>query len=467
MTITLDGTLGVTFPAGGAGNPAGAVVGTTDTQTLTNKTLTAPTVTGTLAAAVGTFSSTLAVTGITTVAAGSAALPSIISTTGTADTGQFFPAADTVAFSTAGTERVRIGSTGLVGIGTTTPAQMLEIKATNQTGFVGAAIQNNNGNIGIAGTQFSSDATYYKAAIGLLRASPNGVGSIVFYNDSNTDAADWATTDEKMRITSAGNVGIGNTSPTQKLQVDGAIIIGNFGSNQYLYFDGSTNYVGRNSTTGDIHLAAAGGTNIVFTVAAAEKMRINSSGNVGVGTTSPSGKIAATSTSTTVSPFYAESPASFATANYISTSVTAASTGWYHFYSTSSSATIQNCIIFGNGNIQNTNNSYGALSDIKLKENIIDATPKLEQLNRVRVVNFNLKLSPEQKQLGVIAQELEDIFPGMVDEINDRDADGNVLETKTKSVKYSVFVPMLIKAMQEQQAIIETLTARITALETE
>lgn len=66
-----------------------------------------------------TLSSTLAVTGITTVAAGTAALPSIISTTGTSDTGQWFPAADTVAWSTAGTERMRIGSTGIVGIGTT------------------------------------------------------------------------------------------------------------------------------------------------------------------------------------------------------------------------------------------------------------------------------------------------------------------------------------------------------------
>ena len=124
--------------------------------------------------------------------------------------------------------------------------------------------------------------------------------------------------------------------------------------------------------------------------------------------------------------------------------------GWNSATSTSTGNLCLNVV--SNGNITNSNNSYGGLSDIKLKENIVDATPKLEKLCQVRVVNYNLKEGQPHKQIGVIAQELEQVFPGMVEESPDRDEEGNDLGTTTKSVKYSVFVPMLVKAIQELKA---------------
>ena len=117
----------------------------------------------------------------------------------------------------------------------------------------------------------------------------------------------------------------------------------------------------------------------------------------------------------------------------------------------------------GSGNVQNQNNSYGSLSDSKIKENIVDATNKLEDLNKVKVRNFNIK-GDEQKQIGVIAQELESIFPSMVEDHKDYNEEGEDLGTVTKSVKYSVFVPMLIKAIQEQQTIIEAQQTTINDL---
>jgi hypothetical protein len=116
-------------------------------------------------------------------------------------------------------------------------------------------------------------------------------------------------------------------------------------------------------------------------------------------------------------------------------------------------------VVFSSGNVQNSNNSYGAISDQTKKENIVDATGKLDELNQVKIRNFNF-IGDDQKQIGVIAQELETIFPSMVEDIVD-------VKTKEsiKSVKYSVFVPMLIKAIQEQQTIIEDLKSRIETLE--
>jgi len=60
MATTIDGSTGVSFPAGGTGNPAGTVVGTTDTQTLTNKTLTAPTITSPVITGTTTFGGAVA-----------------------------------------------------------------------------------------------------------------------------------------------------------------------------------------------------------------------------------------------------------------------------------------------------------------------------------------------------------------------------------------------------------------------
>ena len=318
-------------------------------------------------------------------------------------------------------------------------------------------------NIGIALTPKGTGGVVFPAgAVGTPAITTSGdLNTGVFFPAADTIAfAEGGA--EAMRIDSSGNVGIGTSSPSYKLDVSGEIRttshVRGTGSDVLYVIGGASNnnnniYVGGSS--------AGTANTIAFTTAGSERARIDSSGNLLVGVSS----------NPNTARVYVRYDGVSTQPVINSASTTAAGTGWSHFIGQSgngSSITTNNIFIRGNGNLENANNSYAGISDIKLKDNVTDATPKLEKLCQVRVVNYNLKadLGYEQhKQIGVVAQELEQIFPGMVEETPDRDEEGNDLGTTTKSVKYSVFVPMLIKAMQEQQALINDLTARIAALE--
>jgi len=121
------------------------------------------------------------------------------------------------------------------------------------------------------------------------------------------------------------------------------------------------------------------------------------------------------------------------------------------------------------GSITNINNSYSGWSDIRLKENVVNTGPKLQDLLKVRVVNYNLKGSAStNKHIGVIAQELETIFPSLVSENEPSIEDINAGKIESyKSVKYSCFTLILIKALQEEQEIINKLDSRIEVLNEE
>jgi len=149
---------------------------------------------------------------------------------------------------------------------------------------------------------------------------------------------------------------------------------------------------------------------------------------------------------------------------YRASTATAAGTSVLLYEGINSSTTGDNgntCFaVYANGNVVNTNNSYGAISDLKLKENIVDASLQWDDLKALRVVKYNLKPETNQgthTQIGLIAQEVELVSPGLVSESPDRDAEGNDLGTVTKSVNYSVLYMKAVKALQEAMERIEQL----------
>ena len=107
-------------------------------------------------------------------------------------------------------------------------------------------------------------------------------------------------------------------------------------------------------------------------------------------------------------------------------------------------------------------------SIIQLKTNIVDANSQWDDVKALRIRNYELKeyveTGIEKTMIGVIAQEVEEIFPSLVKEhpytSEIEDDEGNIITPSewSKNIQQVAFIPMLIKAVQE-------LSAKVTAME--
>jgi len=153
---------------------------------------------------------------------------------------------------------------------------------------------------------------------------------------------------------------------------------------------------------------------------------------------------------------------------------------------------INKFVVKADGDCENINNRYGALSDVKLKENIVDAGSQWDDLKAIKVKKYNYKAETSHgthTQIGVIAQEIELICPGLVNENKDTETvEIPILDSKgrpvlddegnprvkykeqetgevTKTVGYSVLYMKAVKALQEAMERIEQLETKVAALE--
>ncbi len=310
-------------------------------------------------------------------------------------------------------------------------------------------------------SNFGTSGGLYIDCLGNSTATNN---NIVF---RNTNVNSNFTALERMRIDAAGNVGIGTNSPSSKLTVQGAIRH-ELASNTALYT--TVNYDGI-SVKGaqDAYYLVDSGQNQTWYVGATERMRITSAGflkasNNGTYYSSTGAHELRTNVNNDNIAYLTHNGNSSPYGPYVRFSAAAPNNASnYYFYCDDTSDV--RFIVYSNGNVVNRNGSYGTISDAKNKENIVDATPKLDDVMQLKVRNFNFKTDPDLKQIGFVAQEFEEVFPAMVEDTAEMGDDGKPTGETTKAIKTTVLIPILVKAIQEQQEIIEELKARIETLE--
>jgi hypothetical protein len=257
----------------------------------------------------------ISVSSVATFGAGTVSAPSI-TTTGDTNTGIFFPAADTIAFTEGGAESMRINSSGQMGIGTTSPSATLHVTNADLTSALLIGSQSDSlswGGYFVNGATSSTAGSgmYGKTNAALYFNSQSGYGHIWTINGT-----------ERMRIDTSGNLLVGTTSAslngiTSSISRNGGsgfnAINSNAGTATYVNFQlGNANSVNRGGVAllgsawttsnitiqdgvyvysagnGGLTLASETASPIYFATSSAERMRISSAGDLLVGKTSTS-----------------------------------------------------------------------------------------------------------------------------------------------------------------------------------
>jgi hypothetical protein len=244
--------------------------------------------------------------------------------------------------------------------------------------------------------------------------------------------------------TTSGNVGIGTTSPGAKLQVVGNVMAGNGTAATPAYHFVGSSAIGM--------FTPDAGFSVAFSTASTERMRIDSGGNLLVGTASSSGKLTILqSAAAAAADFYTSGGAVGTPCLVLKKQPNDGSTSQVYIQFLYNNAGSGNGQINGNGSGAA---AFGSYSDERLKENISDIPPQLENICALRPVEFDYKTGGHQ--VGFIAQEMQEVYPDVV---------GTASDEMLTITGWSKTEARLVKAIQEQQQMIETLQAKVAALE--